>query len=199
MVRSRAVKPDFGGLHFQPPWNIEIRGDVMGIRASLVLSLAIGAAAAGAGCAHVPPVGRGGRVYSVRVASVNGHPTATRGSIRYPACTLQFGDEVMQVWLAQPSRGNAVSPVIAQADEVTLKEGILLERSWQEAVVHEVTDAELASGTAVVYIPSIFEFTTVELTFEPVGEGRRSGNENDLSEGGARLDEAMPRRNVSKR
>ncbi|HVZ71273.1 MAG TPA: hypothetical protein VHJ20_02765 [Polyangia bacterium] len=152
------------------------------------------------GCAHAPAVGRGGRVYSVRVATVNGHPTSTRGSIAYPACTLQFGEEVAQVWLAQPSRENAVSPVLLQADEVTLKAGVLLERSWQEATVHQVTDAELASGTAVVYIPSIFDLTVVELTFEPVGEKRRpSGDEDDLSKGGAGLDEPMPRRNVSKR
>jgi hypothetical protein len=154
---------------------------------------------AGVGCAHAPAIGRGGRVYAVRVASVNGHPTSNHGSIAYPACTLQLGDQVAQVWLAQPSRQNSVSPVILQADEVALKDGILLERSWQEATVHEVTDAELASGTALVYIPSIFDLTTVELSFEPVGEKRRLGNEDDLAKGGAGLDEPVPRRNVSKR
>jgi hypothetical protein len=161
--------------------------------------LVVGALLAAVGCAHAPAVGRGGRVYSVRVASVNGHPTSSHGSVAYPACTMQLGDEVAQVWLAQPSRGNSVSPVILQADEVALKAGILLERSWQEATVHEVTDAELAAGVALVYIPSIFNLTTVELTFEPVGEKRRSGNEDDLAKGGAGLDESVPHRDVSKR
>jgi hypothetical protein len=161
--------------------------------------LVVAALLAAGGCAHAPAIGRGGRVYSVRVASVNGHPTSNHGSIAYPACTVQLGDQVAQVWLAQPSRQNGVSPVILQADEVALKAGILLERSWQEATVHEVTDAELASGTALVYIPSIWDLTTVELTFEPVGAGRRSGDENDLAKEGPGLDESVPRRNVSKR
>jgi hypothetical protein len=174
--------------------------DVMrGLRSLAMCVVAGGLATGGTGCAHQPAVGRGGRVYAVRVVTVDGHPTATRGSIAYPACTLQFGDQVAQVWLAHPSRDNAVSPVLLQADEVTLKEGILVERSWSEATVHDVTDAELASGTAVVYIPSIFHLTVVELSFEPVGEKRRSRNEDDLAKGGAGLDEPVPRRNVSKR
>jgi hypothetical protein len=138
-------------------------------------------------------------MYAVRVSSLNGLPTSNRGASGFPACTLQFGDQVTRVWLAHPSRQNAVSPVIAQADEATLKAGILLERSWQEAVVHAVTDAELASGTAVVYIPSVVRLTTVELTFEPVGETRRSNPQDDLPKRGAGLDEPVSRRNVSKR
>lgn len=163
---------------------------------------------AGAGCATAPAAasGRGGRVYAVRVSSVDGHPTASRGSVNYPACTLQFGDQVARVWLAHPSHVNAVSPVIAQADEATLKEGVLLERSWQEATVHKVTDAELESGMAVVYIASIYHLTTIELSFEPVGakgpsdpEKRRSESQDDLAKRGPRLDEAMARGDVSKR
>jgi hypothetical protein len=138
-------------------------------------------------------------MYSVRVSTVNGLPTSNRGPVTNPACTLQFGDQVTRVWLAHPSRENAVSPVIAQIDEETLKAGVLLERSWQEAVVHPVTDAELASGTAVIYIPSIFHLTTVELSFEPVGEKRRSESQDDLAKRGAGLDESVARRNVSKR
>jgi hypothetical protein len=138
-------------------------------------------------------------MYAVRVSSLNGQPTANRGSVTNPACTLQFGKQVTRVWLASPSRENAVSPVIAQTDEQTLKAGILLERSWQEATVHEVTDAELASGTAVVYIPSIFKLTTVELSFEPVGDKRRSEPQDDLAKGGTVLDQPVPGRHVSKR
>lgn len=152
-----------------------------------------------AGCATAPRAGAHGRMYNVRVATVNGHPTANRGSIQFPACTLQFGDQVTRVWLAHPSHQNAVSPVIAQIDEDTLKAGVLLERSWQEATVHAVTDAELASGTAVVYIPSVFHLTTVELSFEPVGDKRRSQTQDDLAKRGPGLDESVARRNVSKR
>jgi hypothetical protein len=174
-----------------------VRGAVKGL-VSAYLWLPILAALQG--CATAPAVGRGGQVYAVRVASVNGHPTSNRGSIAFPACTLQFGDRVVQVWLAHPSRLNAVSPVILEADEVALHDGILLERSWQEAVVHEVTDAELASGTAVIYIPSIFNLTVVELSFEPVGVAtRRSGAQDNLPKNGPGLDEPVPRRNVSKR
>ena len=154
---------------------------------------------AGAGCATARSGAARARLYAVRVSSVNGHPTSNRGAVSNPACTLQFGDQVARVWLASPSRENAVSPVIAQADETTLKAGILVERSWQEAVVHEVTDAELASGIAVIYVPSVFKLTTVELTFEPVGEARRSQTQNDLAKKGAGLDESVSRRNVSKR
>jgi hypothetical protein len=198
MVGPDRVKVDPPGLHIQPAWNIEIHRVVIAFR-STGLKLVLGALVVAVGCAHAPAIGRGGRVYSVRVASVNGHPTSNRGSIAYPACTLQLGDQVAQVWLAQPSRDNSVSPVILQADEVALKAGILLERSWREATVHEVTDAELASGIALVYIPSIFNLTTVELSFEPVGEGRRSGNEDDLAKGGAGLDEPVPHRDLGKR
>jgi hypothetical protein len=165
------------------------------LRGSIFLVALLG----GTGCATVATRGAGSRMYAVRVASVNGLPTANSGAVAYPACTLQLGDQVVRVWLAHPSRENPVSPVIAQADEATLKAGILLERSWQEAVVHAVTDAELASGTAVVYIPSVVRLTTVELSFEPMGESRRSKPQDDLAKRGAGLDEPMSRRNVSKR
>jgi hypothetical protein len=154
----------------------------------------------GLGCATAPVSGRAGvRVYRIRVSTVDGQPTASRGSINNPACTLQLGNRVAQVWIAHPSRENAVSPVIMEADEATLKAGILIERSWNEAIVREISDAELASGVAVVYIPSVFHMTTVELGFEPVGGRPRLGNEDDLAKGGAGLDEPVPRRNVSKR
>jgi hypothetical protein len=154
---------------------------------------------AGLGCATWSGGQGKGRVYKVRVSTVDGMPTANRGSVNNPACTVQFGNHVAQVWIAHPSRTNAVSPVIMEADEATLKAGVLVERSWNEAVVHEVTDAELASGIAVIYVPSIFHMTTVELSFEPVGGRPRLEGEDDLAKGGAGLDEAVPRRNVSKR
>lgn len=121
------------------------------------------------GCATYPAIGRGGPVYAIRVTSVNGNPTAARGPRAYPACLLQVGDQVVRVWLADPSREAYTSPVVLRADAAALKNGILIERSWSEAVVHEVTDAELTAGAALVYVPGTRKHTTVELAFERVG------------------------------
>jgi hypothetical protein len=121
------------------------------------------------GCATAPAVGRGGQVYEVRVATVDGNPTSNRGSVSHPACVIQVAERVASVWLALASSGDHESPVVFEADAVALKDGILVERSWNEAVVHHVTDAELAVGTAVVYVPSTRHPTTVELRFDPVG------------------------------
>jgi len=125
-------------------------------------------AGAPGGCASVPAVGSGGRVYEIRIATLNGMPTATRGPNAHPACVVQVGNQVVRVWLAQPSRTQADSPILMEADAEALKSGILLERSWRDAVVHEVTDAELAAGAAVVYIPGSSGPTVVELRFEPI-------------------------------
>jgi len=65
------------------------------VTALTVLGLALWV---GQGCATVHGHGSArGRLYTVRVASVNGYPTANRGSVAFPACTLQFGDHVAQV------------------------------------------------------------------------------------------------------
>jgi hypothetical protein len=151
------------------------------------------------GCAAGPVVGRGGRVYAVRVASVDGHPTSNRGTVSFPACTLQFGDRVARVWLAQPSRVDVASPVIVEADEVALKDGILVERSWNEAIVHKVTDAELAAGAAVVTIPSPYHPTVVELRFEPVSALGHSQSQDNFSESPAGLENPMASSHVGKR
>jgi hypothetical protein len=157
----------------------------------IVIAMLTGLAA---GCATAPAVGRGGPVYAVRVASVNGYPTSDRGPAAYPACTMQLGDRVARVWLAQPSRTEAASPVIMEADEAALKEGILVERSWGEAVVHHVTDAELAAGAAVVYVPASTHPTVVELRFEPVKRLGRSERQHDLTEHRPGLENPMASR-----
>jgi hypothetical protein len=146
------------------------------------------------GCATAPAIGRGGPVYALRVTSVDGHPTSDRGPSAYPACTMQLGDRVARVWLAHPSRADVVSPVIMEADEVALKDGILVERSWEEAIVHHVTDAELAVGVAVVYVPSPFHLTVVELQFERVARLGRSQREHDFAERSPGLENPMARR-----
>ena len=43
--------------------------------------------------------------------------------------------------------------MVFEADAEALKDGILVERSWNQAVVHNVTDAELAAGGALVSVP----------------------------------------------
>ena len=125
------------------------------------------------GCGHFAAVGRGGPVYAISVDSVNGRKTADRGPVGYPACALQVGDRVAQVWLADESRGDVMSPAILEGDMAALKEGILVERSWSQAVVHKVTDDELAAGAAVVYVPGIPRPTVVELRFVRLRLGGR--------------------------
>jgi hypothetical protein len=132
-------------------------------------------------CATAPAVGRGGQVYEIRVATVNGFPTSLRGPSTHPACVLQVGNRVAPVWLAAPDHADRPSPVVFEADAEALKEGILVERSWNEAVVHEVTEAELGAGAAVVYVPGNKRPTTVELRFDPVSRLSRSDRQNDLA------------------
>jgi hypothetical protein len=111
-------------------------------------------------------VGRGGPIYEIAIDSINGRKTASTGSISYPACTIQVGDQVARVWLADPERNDQVdSPTVLRGDAVALREGILIERSWSQAVVHRVTDEELSVGAAVVYVPGTPHPTVVELRF----------------------------------
>lgn len=136
-------------------------------------------------------------MYEVTVESINGRKTASRGSISYPACIIQVGDQVARVWLADPDRGDDVtSPSLLRGDAIALKDGILIERSWSQAIVHEVTDDELRVGAAVVYVPGMPHPTVVELRFLAVPDGgptsiRRRGprgrsrhRQYDLSKGG---------------
>lgn len=143
------------------------------------------------GCATAPAIGGGGPVYEVRVATINGYPTANRGSSAHPACTLQVADKVAPVWLALPSHADQESPVILEADAEALKNGILVERSWNEAVVHEVTEAELAAGAAVVYVPGNRRVTTVELRFEPISRLSRSDRKDNLAKRRAGLEQPV--------
>jgi hypothetical protein len=169
----------------------------MSARMPLAVALAaLGLAGAVPACATAPAIGRGGPVYAVRVASVDGHPTSMHGPVGNPACTLQIGDRVVRVWVAHPSHHDAPSPVITEADEAALKAGVLVERSWGEAIVHHVTAAELAAGAAVVYIPSTYHLTTVELSFEPVKGLDHSQHEHDFTESPAGLENPMASRHV---
>jgi hypothetical protein len=113
-------------------------------------------------------------VYAISVDSVNGRKTADRGPSGYPACAIQVGDRVAQVWLADESRGDVMSPPVLEGDAAALKDGILVERTWSQAVVHRVTDDELAAGAAVVYVPGIPRPTVVELRFFRVRLGGRA-------------------------
>lgn len=134
-----------------------------------LLVLPVGLGVAGGGCGHFPAVGRGGPVYAIRVDTVNGRKTADRGPLSYPACAIQVGDRMARVWVAHDSWGDVPSPVVLQGDAAALKAGILVERTWSQAVVHKVTDEELAAGAAVVYVPGLPHPTVVELRFDQVG------------------------------
>lgn len=123
-------------------------------------------------CSHFPAVGRGGAVYAITVESVNGRKTADRGPTSYPACSIQVGDRVARVWLADDRQGNDVqSPTVLEGDAEALHQGILVERTWSQAVVHEVTDQELAAGAAVIYVPGTPRPTVVELRFVRLRQG----------------------------
>ncbi|HVR60316.1 MAG TPA: hypothetical protein VMU50_00380 [Polyangia bacterium] len=155
-----------------------------------------------AGCATAPAVGRGGPVYDISIATIDGYPTADRGPAAYPAVTIQVGTSVARVWLAHPSHLAVVSPVIMEGDATALKDGILVERSWNEAVVYRVTDQDLDAGAALVYVPSmIHPPTVVELRFDPVarvGPAAPSSlqREDNLSEGRPTLEEPVSDRHV---
>jgi hypothetical protein len=161
---------------------------------SVIVSLAAAAATA-LGCATAgAPVERSGQLYEIAVASIDGYSTASRGPAAYPACTIQVGSNVARVWLAHPDNLDAVSPVVLTGDAAALKEGILVERTWQEAVVHQVTDDELAAGAALVYVPGWHRpHAVVELRFQPVVR-RSSKGQDDLAKHTSGLKRAVAQR-----
>jgi hypothetical protein len=169
---------------------------------SFVVGLVACVASAAAGCATAPAVGRGGAVYEISIAAIDGYPTADRGPAAFPAITIQVGTRVARVWLAHPSHQDVTSPVIMQGDAVALKDGILVERSLSEAVVYRVTDEDLSAGAALVYVPSMMHPpTVVELRFDPVGRAGRGvpsplQREDDLTEGRPTLEQRVPGRDV---
>jgi hypothetical protein len=144
-----------------------------------------------ASCATSAAIGGGGPVFELRVVSINGHPTAVRGPSAHPACVLQVANRVAPVWLARPENAERESPVVLEADEAALKGGILVERSWNEAIVHEATDGELAAGAAVVYVPGRSGPTTVELRFDRVSRLSRSDRKDNLAEHRAGLEQSV--------
>lgn len=120
------------------------------------------------GCATAPAIGRGGPVYEVRVETVDGMHTSLRGPAGRPACIVQVADRVATVWLASSAHADRQSPVVFEADAEALKDGILVERNWNTATVHNVTDDELAAGAAFVTLPANPRPISVELRFDLV-------------------------------
>lgn len=148
------------------------RSVIFARRIALLSVALVGLMLTGTACTHFPAVGRGGSVYAISVESVNGRKTADRGPTSYPACSIQVGDKVARVWLADDMQGNDVqSPTVLEGDAEALHQGILVERTWSQAVVHEVTDEELAAGAAVVYVPGAPRPTVVELRFVRLRQG----------------------------
>jgi hypothetical protein len=169
---------------------------------SLFTGLIAAMVLAATGCATVPAVGRGGTVYEISIAAIDGHPTADRGPAAFPAVTIQVGTSVARVWLAHPSHLDVTSPVIMEGDAAALKDGILVERSWNEAVVYRVTDQDLSAGAALVFVPSpMHPPTVVELRFDPVGRAGAAApspleREDDLSESRSALEQPMSGRHI---
>jgi hypothetical protein len=145
---------------------------------------------AGAGCAHVPAVGGGGPVFAVSVESIDGYRVVTAGHIYGYSYMLQVADHAVRVWPvlrnvnfpgpgadAQPELGpSGDTPIDAgetllEADATALKSGILIERSWTQAVVHEVTEEELEVGAAVILVPGDRRSVVAELRFRRLKEG----------------------------
>jgi hypothetical protein len=123
---------------------------------------------AGGGCA-TPTIGRGGPVYEVIIHSVDDRPTALRGHAGYPACTIQVGDHTARVWLSGDSTDSGESsPPLLRADAAALAAGVLIESSWTAAVVHAVTEEELAVEAATVHVPYAGGYHVVELRFRRV-------------------------------
>jgi hypothetical protein len=61
---------------------------------------------------------------------------------------------------------------LLEADAEALKSGILIERSWNQAVVHEVTDEELDVGAAMIFVPGERRSVVAELRFRRLGDPR---------------------------
>jgi hypothetical protein len=136
---------------------------------------------AGAGCAHTTAIGRGGPVFAVSVESIDGYPVVTGGRSSGYSYLLQVADRAVRVWpvvrrpstveadtLAPPEAGET----LLEADAEALKSGILIERSWNQAVVHEVTDEELDVGAAMIFVPGERRSVVAELRFRRVGDAR---------------------------
>lgn len=127
------------------------------------------------GCAHTTAIGRGGPVFAVSVDSIDGYRVVTAGHIAGYSFTVQVADQVVRVWPVLPDPRAAGSDPLAppesgpttllEADAEALKSGILIERSWNQAVVHEVTDEELAVGAAVFFVPGERRSVVAELRF----------------------------------
>jgi hypothetical protein len=132
-----------------------------------LLALATLFAVSPAGCASAPAIGRGGRVYEVMVRSIDGRRTSVRGAEGH-ACTIQVGDAVRQVWLANERRDADEVPLVPllRADEAALMDGVTVEYvSWPWTTFHRVTAEDLAAEAVLVQVPGPTGPHDVELWF----------------------------------
>jgi hypothetical protein len=134
---------------------------------------------AGAGCAHTTAIGRGGPVFAVSVESIDGYPVVTGGRSSGYCYLLQVADRAVRVWPVVRSPRTVEVDTFAphesgetllEADAEALKSGILIERSWNQAVVHEVTDEELDVGAAMIFVPGERRSVVAELRFRRIGD-----------------------------
>lgn len=151
----------------------------------LVLGTAPGLLGA-VGCAHTAAIGGGGPVFAVSVESIDGYRVVMAGHMSGYSYLVQVGDVAARVWPVMRSPGAVEGDgpplpepgeTLIEADAEALKSGILIERSWNQAVVHEVTDEELDVGAAVVFVPGERRSVIAELRFRRLGarDGKLSG------------------------
>ena len=81
--------------------------------------------------------------------------------------------------------------MVFEADAEALKDGILVERSWNTATVHNVTDDELAAGAAVVIRAGQPAADHRRAALRSGVAPRRSHGQDDLAEHGARLEQSV--------
>ena len=151
-----------------PANDAPLRGGPAQILACLVAVVAGGIL----GCAHASSEPGAGRLFAVSIESIDGRSVVTIGHMSQPSYVVQVGTRLVRVWLAKPAPdGPSEATPLMETDAQSLKSGILIERSWTHAVVHEVTEEELAAGAALIYVPGDRRSAAVELRFRRLGGG----------------------------
>lgn len=109
------------------------------------------------------------------IQSIDGRSVVTTGPSSQPSFLVQVGEQLVRVWPTRPAPNGPDEPAtLLEVDAQALKAGILIESSWTEAVVHEVTEDELAAGAALIFVPGGRRSVVAELRFKALGIGPRS-------------------------
>jgi hypothetical protein len=108
-------------------------------------------------------------MFAVSIESIDGRSVVTTGHMSELSFVVQIGERLVRVWLGKTAPDGPSEPTpIMEVDARSLKSGILLESSWTHAVVHDVTEEELAAGAAMIYVPGDRHSAVVEVRFRPL-------------------------------